>query len=438
MAKLTKLNRETRITSTSDFTVGDIVDAVSEHLAEGPARADIEKIVKNVVRPCAIGGVPTVQVAPGKFNAATGGRAADSDGNTKRFRNGKLADVGVLPDYCGGNGASDGGMAAGPEITGRMATEEDQLTRLTKPRPDLAKLAQRSKWYNTVLQNGEVWTPYTSRRFLPAQYLGLMLNYDGNIDAAIARRYSLRDCFRLLDNEIEKLIFMESHWRVAFLERSRFLPIETVCAIFSQYLTGLKENINDRSKCTFNSRTGVFWRKIQGEGRVDLWVQKKTEKSGDNGARSETVSIEPLEWLERINDKIDLAERHVSRCTSYAKALEILRRYMPTVSMGTFKDQDGYTRYWLPKAWKEAFKKQGAYYTLKSLIVNCHVRYTTETGTWRSMNVTAADSAREGLNKLHALLDTSAPAYVIHAILKKSIEVSKFDIGKFLRSLRRR
>lgn len=425
-----KINPGTKITSTSDFTIGDIIDAVAANLDTGEAEKSIAKVVKSVVRPCAIGGVPTVMAG----HAANDGSVA-GDGNTKRFRNGRRVNGGcdgLSPDY---------DADAGIEITGRMATDEDRISRRTcagvRDGGD-PKIAVTSKWYNAVLQNGEVWTPYTSRRFLPAQYLGLMLAHDGNVDAAIARRYSLRDCFRLLDTEIEKLEFMRTHWHTAFLERSKFLTVPKICEIFTQYLEGLKDNANDRAKCTFNSRTGVYWRKIQGEGRVELWKRVHTSGSGDDGAEFERTDISPTSWLVSLNRTIAEAEKRVRRCKTYVDALDILRNSMPSVSMGTFRDQDGCTRFWLPKAWKEAFKRQGAYYTLKSLVVNCHVRYTTEGGSWRNRTQEMAGSAREGLNKLRALLDTDTPAYVIHAILKKSIEASRFDIAKFLRSLRRR
>ena len=437
-----RINPTTKITSTSDFTVGDIIDAVEESLTSGTGKERIKRVVKETVRPCAIGNVPTVEAVPGSYDRATGGRASgQSDGNTARFRNGRRIDNG-----CNGHHADngcDGGPVEevprdadnAPAIDGRLSTDDDQVVRGRINTTPL--LATTSKWYNCVLQNGEVWTPYTSRRFLPAQYLGLMLGYDGNIDAAIARCYSLKDCFRLLDVEIEKLIFMQSHWRTAYSERSRFLDVPTICEIFRQYLDGLEANINDRSKCTFNKRNGGFWRKIQGTGNVCLWEQHTKTKDGENGASTSTVSIEPTDWLVKLNNQIAKAKRMTVSCTTYEKALDILRLHLPRISMGTFKDRDNRTRYWLPKAWKEAFKRQGAYYTLKSLVVNCHVRYATEDGSWRNRTTTVCESAREGLNKLKSLLDTGAPAYVIHAILKKSIEASRFDIGKFLRQVRR-
>ena len=71
-----KLDNNTRITSTSDVTIGDIVDAVSERISRGSSREAIEKVVKETVRPCAIGKIPSVM--------ATG------DGNTRRFSGGQL------------------------------------------------------------------------------------------------------------------------------------------------------------------------------------------------------------------------------------------------------------------------------------------------------------------------------------------------------------
>ena len=441
-----RITRETKITSTSDITVGDLVDAVAERINEGAPRTSIEKIVKETVRPCAIGKVPTVTAGDG---SCTGSPA---DGNTKRFSGGRLR-----PE-CGGNGRAESdcahfGRPGAPALDDSPADMQPDGRFFTPSEGDAIRLVPGStartgspdshmrktaRWFDAVLQNGEVWTPYTSRRFLPAQYLTLMLEADGNVDAAIARRYTLRDVWRLMDTELEKLIFMDRHWHSAYVERCRFLPVETVRTIFTEYLDGLDRNVNDRDKCSFTKRSGEYWRRIQGQGRVVLWKLELTANDGDNGAHTETTAIEPTDWLVELNDKIRDARYRLAKCNTYAKALDILRNHLPRVSMGTFKDSDNRTRSWLPKSWKEAFKKQGAYYTLKSLVVNCHVRYSTEDGDWRRRTATSATTAREGLDKMRALLDERTPAYVVHAILKKSIEASRFDIGKFLRSLRRR
>ena len=96
-------------------------------------------------------------------------------------------------------------------------------------------------------------------------------------------------------------------------------------------------------------------------------------------------------------------------------------------------------RNWIPKHWKECFLRAGAFYTLKSLVVNCHVRFTTEEGGMLHHRRTiVAESARAGLDGLHKLLRDNSPSYVIHAILKKSMSESCLDLGKFLRRISKR
>lgn len=425
-----KIGLNDRITSTSEFTVGDIVNAVAKHLGTGTSREHIEEIVKDVVRPCAIDNGTGGTVTPLTARVCVGGV---SSGICARVSTGNGPCAGIPA----GIGGCPGAGTPRPCEVGVGVDMSDVITR----NPDAKgspRFAVNSRYYNTVLQNGEVWSPYTNRRFLPAQYLSLMEFYHGNVDAGIARRYNLRECFRLLDTEIEKLIFMAKHWKTAYCERSQFLTVSDCCTIFNEYLRGLRDNINDRGKCTFNDKKGEYRRRIQGEGSVILWTEHKTHSDGANGQSTDVKTIEPTPWLISLNAKIEFALKRVAKCHTYEVALDILRNDMPHVSMGTFRDSENCIRYWLPKRWKECFKKQGAYYTLKSLIVNKHVMFTTETGNWRNKTTHSCRTAREGLDKLATLLPGTVPAYVVHAILKKSIENSGLNISKFLRSITRR
>lgn len=421
MAK--EIKKGDRLTSTSDFTVDDVVDYVAKNLGCGDCRGEIERIVKDVVRPCAIDGGLQGSDAPGlkvSTNVATGAVTIQVGG--KGGCGGSSYDK-----FCGTCKDRLAGKCEGPSAAG----ECDQLKRAEKGASP--NLAMTSKWYNTVLQNGEVWTPYTNRRFLPAQYLRLMEQFDGNIDKAIAVRYSLKEMWKLLEYELNNLVFMQKHWRTAYVERSRFLTIEGVRTIFEQYLNGLSTEINDRGQCTFSPRKGIFWRKISGTGRVELWKEINKHQEGADGFVSNETIIEPTKWLVKLNVQIAIARNRTAGIRTYADALDVLVRHMPRISMGTFKDGDGCIRNWLPKAWKEQFKKQGAYYTLKSLIVNGHVRLATEDGDWRSKTTTVSPSARDSLVRLQGLIDS--PAYVIHAILKKSIVEAHLSVAKFLRRI---
>lgn len=404
------IKRGDRIMSTSNVTIDDIVKFVVQEIKKGTDENGL--------------------AAAWSAMAGTGGRVPVVTAPMADERGGAVG-------QCGGSrGDGHATCAAACNAAAAQVADGDNVTRGSDA-DGLPKLAVRSKWYNTVLQNGEVWTPYTSRRFLPAQYLGLMHRFNGNIDAAIARTYTLRSCFRILEDEIGNLIFMRDNWRTAFAERSMFLTVGDVTKICTEYLDALHDNVNDRDKCTYNKRKDVFWRYIKGEGAVELWTKRETDVHGDNGESTHVTAITPTKWLTALNEQIRVCRHRASLVSGYEDALDLVRR-MPHVCMGTFLDGERKVRYWLPKRWKTCFKKEGAYYTLKSLVVNRHVRFTEESGDWRCRTTVSSATAREGLDKLATLRGPGVPAYVVHAILKKSIEASRLDIGKFLRDIRAR
>lgn len=431
------IKRTDRITSTSEFTVGDIVDYVAKTIKDGSSRKAIEDIVKGVVRPCAVDD-GTVKDGPGQL--ASGG--GEIDGVVLGIHADGRGVTVAVPAGCGGScpkcpaelkGTCRGKTTKGKIGSGIEAYELEEADKGASP-----NLAMTSRYYNRVLQNGEVWSPYTNRRFLPAQYLGMMAWYKGNIDKAIACRYGFNQFLKLMEAEVENLVFMSKHWRTAFAERSQFLTVEDCKTIFDQYLTALGENLNDRGLCTFAKNKKSYHRTIQGHGDVTLWTVKDETKEDRDGSVTDTHTVAPSDWLVEANASIEVAKRRASACRDYTDVLKVLQTYLPRISMGTFKDTDGDTRTWLPKRWKECFKKAGAYYTLKSLVFNCHVPYTTEDGTWRHMQVNAAKNASEGLNRLKALINPKVPAFVVHAILKKSIDQAGLDLEAFLAKIRRR
>lgn len=407
------IKRGDRITSTSNVTIDDIVKFVVQEIKRG---ADGAGLAESWAEMAGTGGRVPVVVAP------------RTDDHGCEIKPGASVRTCTCAGKCGNSGErGESGVA-------RTAVADGDAIRDGGDPSALPGLAVKSKWYNKVLQNGEVWTPYTSRRFLPAQYLGLMHRFGGNIDAAIARTYTLRECFRILENEIGNLIFMRDNWRTAFAERSMFLTVEDVVKICREYLDALHANVNDRSKCSYNKRKQTFGRYIKGEGAVELWTKRETDVHGDNGEDTHVTAVTPTKWLTELNEQIRVCRHRAGIVSGYEDALDLVRR-MPHICMGTFLDGERKIRYWLPKRWKECFKKEGAYYTLKSLVVNCHVRLTEETGDWQRKETVASATAREGLDKLATLRGPGVPAYVVHAILKKSIAASRLDIGKFLRSI---
>ena len=404
-----KMNLNDPITSSSDIVLGDIVDAVAEHLGCPRAREAIGEAVKAALKNGRK--VSGATVTPG-IHTVTVTQGDDGLGVT---------------------------LNGGAGVCGAVfGSSEDDL--IKKGSSGCSPYyATKSKWFQKVLQDGEVWTPYTNRRFLPAQYLHLMHEFNGNMSKAVAVRYTMSDVFKLMDTEIEKLIWLANHWKTAFAERSQFLTVADCVKIFKEYLVSLRDNVNNRGLCTFSKRSGEFCRRIQGYGKVALWTYEKQTEEGNNGAVTVTEDTQPTAWLIKVNAQIEISLKKLAKCESYEKALSILRDDMPHVSMGTYKDQQGGVRNWIPKHWKECFLRAGAFYTLKSLVVNCHVRFTTEEGGMlRHRRTIVAESARAGRDGLHKLLRDNSPSYVIHAILKKSMSESGLDLGKFLRKISKR
>ena len=409
---MTKKNIELNdhIVSSSDISLNDIVEAVAKHLGCPKIDAKLKNAVGKAV------------------GEATGCRGASVAGI-----NGGTVTPGiksVTVTRCGE------GLGVSIERGGCEEPLYDAAYDLAyAPHNSTPKISGKSKWYGKVLQNGEVWTPYTNRRFLPAQYMRLMSEFDGNVSAGVSVRYSLQDVWSTLDNEISTLIWTARNWANAFAERSQFFTVDDCVKIMTEYLVELRKNINNRAMCDYSKTKRTYSRSIRGEGRVTLWTYDKTTDEGRAGALTTTESITPSEWLIRTNTRIEVALRRLGRCDTYEKALTVLRVHLPRVSMGTYRDSNGRVRNWLPKRWKECFIKAGAYYTLKALIVNKHVRLTTED--FRGTK-TVSGTVRDGLDGLKAFLAGNVPCYVVHAVLKKSIEQAGFDVSAFLRRVSKR
>ena len=161
-----KLSKDTKITSTSDFTIGDIIDAVADSIADGgTVRESVRGVVCKTVRPCAIGGVATV-VAGADANGNptvistspnSPGFCGDGGRDPGLYRKGTTAE----PLGAGGSaGGRKGGIAPArlevpadedrpcPAITGRMVSRNDLVSRETGATGDIAK---NSVWRDIVL-----------------------------------------------------------------------------------------------------------------------------------------------------------------------------------------------------------------------------------------------------------------------------------------------
>ena len=336
--------------------------------------------------------------------AGCGGCAADASGS--RVYVNKADTVVAGPGVCCGAGARVEAAAANAADHAGYAPTKSVVGGTA------SGIATSSRYYRKVLANGEVFCPYTDRRFLPAQYLRLMALYDNNVDAAIAERYDLKRVWKTLRYELIGLDWMRTHWRAAYDERSVFFPLEGVRGMVRDYLEKLREDLLDMSKCRYVKHGGRYTRRLPGIGRPTLWTRETTEESvsADDSHTTTTVdTVTMTTFLADIIKGIDKCLRSLEFSASYSSVADVIDE-MPKISLWKYGHGRA-ARNWQPTAWRLAFKKAGAYYTLKSLIRDGIVKFSSDAGT--------VDTVAGGLAALRAAINEEA--YVIHAILKRSM-----------------
>ena len=241
--------------------------------------------------------------------------------------------------------------------------------------------APNSQFYNKVMADGYIFNPYLHRRFLPAQFLLLMKNYDMNVHRAIAESYGFMYSIKWTIDEIGKLAYLQKVDKVAFAERQKFLTLDDVKVIMSHYVESMIKYLDECVK---------YGRWICYNGRH---IPTRTW-----GSDQETQEVTNLK-----NDLLAFGN-NVYSAVSYEKMNHVLCAF----NLLKLKYEAEKS-----KAFVDAFEKSGAYYTLKHLILFEGLSLKGKSG---------ADAAKE-LNEY-----MSQPAYVVYAILKEVIEENQYEI----------
>lgn len=357
-----------------------------------------------------------------KIAETAGCGGCDADARVGRVYVNKAETVVAGPGVCCGAGARVEAAAdhaadrvadrAAGRVADRAADHAGYTTAPSTFGGPASGVGVASRYYLKVLANGEVFCPYTDRRFLPAQYLRLMALYDNNVDAAIAERYDLKRVWKTLRYELIGLDWMRTHWRAAYDERSVFFPLEDVRGMVRDYLEKLREDLLDMSKCRYVKHGGRYTRRLPGLGHMTLWTRETTKESVSANDSHTTTTVDTVTmtpFLANTVKGIDKCLRRLEFSASYSSVAEVIDE-MPKISLWKYGHGHA-TRNWQPMAWRLAFKKAGAYYTLKSLIRDGIVKFSSDDGT--------VDTVAGGLAALRAAIREEA--YVIHAILKRSM-----------------
>jgi hypothetical protein len=241
---------------------------------------------------------------------------------------------------------------------------------------------------DTIKEDGYVKNTKLHRRWIMAQYMR-MLNSKYGWHNYLSTHYSYMYQFDMMIEEVRVLSILERRDVNVFNERSHFFNIPTIYAVLDDYLNDVEEYLETLQikKCR---RRPYVYIKCFGNCYVD---------------ELDTRVITPIKSL------IDVCKK----CKEYDEmynALCAFKKVMIKLPYQTTKS----------KAWVNAFQGEGAFYTLKNMVMYHNV--TLPLGKNNTSYV--GEAAMDKLTELLGIYE----GYQYNALLKHTIEYNDFDFIK--------
>ena len=253
---------------------------------------------------------------------------------------------------------------------------------------------------NQIIEDGYVRNTKLFRRFVMAQMF-YMLNYSSwggeyeGYNACLRKQYGYDYTFKMMLEEVRVLSKLETRDRESFEERAHFFSQDVVVAVLEDYMDKLKKYVD---KLPSKNCKGVPYKTIKG---VHIFVDDLHKKV-----------YAPLEsYMFRVK---------------YAKNYTEMYRYLCS-----FNREKVALPYDTPKSkvWIDAYKGNGAYYTLKNLVMFHDCGIITEP---YSVVVRGTDAVNFLNNKLD---EYKGEGWRMFALMKKVIKDNGFDFDKRMKEL---
>lgn len=259
--------------------------------------------------------------------------------------------------------------------------------------------AKNSKFYGKEIC-GYAYNPYMIRRFLPAQFLGLMEKYNNNVHKGINEEYTYMYSIEYTIEEVRKLVMLQKRDRIAFEERSQIFTLHNCKIILAKYIDDVIDHIwNQVNEFVKSNKPGKeFKNGFKGFGYFS-WgtvdekiVNHKVIKTFNESDMLKNVIM----YLKEIRKRI-------MRTYSYNELYRIVKG-MELIKLPKTKKKS--------KLFMDCFIKAGAYYTLKQMLMfDNNVKFKDLTG-------------REAVEKLRWHLNVRTEGYVIYAMLKEVMGIN--------------
>ena len=246
---------------------------------------------------------------------------------------------------------------------------------------------------NQIIEDGYVRNTKLHRRFVMAQMFQALnyVSWDRKRESynEWLKNFGIKYQFEMMLEEIRVLGKLEERDAETFLERSNFFTREVVVKTMTDYIDKLKSSIN--IKKTYNCK-GIPYKKVAGR---DIFVDDLDKKI----------------YAPMRNDiyKVKIARNY----NEIYKALKTFMNKMITIPYATTKC----------KEWVDAYKGEGAFYTLKNLVM------------FHSCGIMEGDGTMiyglDAVNYLNEMLyQYKGEGWRMFALMKKVIADNNFDFHK--------
>lgn len=235
-----------------------------------------------------------------------------------------------------------------------------------------------------IIESGYVRNTRLHRRFVCAQYFR-MLESEFGWYGYLSRNYDYMYQFKMMTEEVRVLKELSKRDKATFDERSQFFTYAVVSRVLDDYFADMLKYIKDlpRKKCK-----GQPYVYIKGYGNV---------------------------FMKDLDEKIISPVRNaINRCKESDSFTEL--HYQLAMMKFVMIKLPYYTK--KSKTWIDAFQREGAFYTLKNLIMFHGVKLSHLGGTCKTQE--------DSMAKLRELVRTYE-GYQMHAMLKKTIEENNFN-----------
>lgn len=245
-----------------------------------------------------------------------------------------------------------------------------------------------------IIEDGYVRNTKLHRRFVMAQMFHALnyVSYDGResgYNACLKNRYGYQYTLDMMLEEVRVLSKLETRDKESFEERSHFFTKDVVVSVLNDYVDKLKKHVEALPS---KNCKGVPYKRVKGANIFVADLEKKLYAP--------------------MRAKI----REIGRARSYTQMYNLMTWFMGDVVKLAYSTPKS-------KAWIDAYKGEGAYYTLKNLLMFHSCGIVTTTG-----HVAYGTEAMNILTR--KLNEYQGEGWRMFAFMKKVITDNHFDFNK--------